>query len=341
MSQKPTIDLKTWKALYTEAVAFRDLAAWEEVGDDLVYAVHDPISGETGYCCVLGSLGTFTALCIYRGEAGLNLHRKMYSGEIDPSTSDEVIGIQDCIMCEFTDRSDLKKDDLSVIKILGLKFRGSGQWPLFRSHKPCYAPWFIGPEEAQLAILALKAGLLLFRDGEIDQTPDPKERYFTYTWDEKDQAFRTSWQKANAYKPDEEKVEVDPFTLKRVLALPKKGFSIEAGIFFMPGGIIHDKDRPYFARMVLVVEQRSGQIVGMELGGPEDGPGQFFVDSLIKIFDKVGARPEVIEVSSNVTSSVAEVLGEFGLRLEVGDQPMLTEAKESMADHFMGNGMGV
>ncbi len=101
--------------------------------DSDIFGVQNPETGEIGYCCIMGMLGEHYALALYLGTEGLEGYLKTRSGEFSP---DNVLHIQKCLMVSFEDRKFLKKQDLTTIKELNLKFRGRNEWPLFRSYLP-------------------------------------------------------------------------------------------------------------------------------------------------------------------------------------------------------------
>ncbi len=46
--------LEQWRALYAAAGAFRELAPWQWMTGDDLFAVEDPASGEVSYGTVMG-----------------------------------------------------------------------------------------------------------------------------------------------------------------------------------------------------------------------------------------------------------------------------------------------
>ena len=50
-----------------------------------------------------------------------------------------------------------EREDLGIIKRLGLKFRGENAWPKFRSYRPGFAPWFLEKSETTTLNAALSA----------------------------------------------------------------------------------------------------------------------------------------------------------------------------------------
>src|SRR5207237_8191891 len=58
------------------------------------------------------------------------------------------------VQAAFSERKYLEKEDRNLIKQVGLKFKG-GAWPMFRSYRPGYLPWFVTLDEARFLIHAL------------------------------------------------------------------------------------------------------------------------------------------------------------------------------------------
>lgn len=83
--------------------------------DDEIFGVKDPVSGEIGWCCILGANAQVYALCMYRGSEGLALYRKLRRDEIDIE-QDDVFALQNCLMAEFCDRGEVEKEDLALLK---------------------------------------------------------------------------------------------------------------------------------------------------------------------------------------------------------------------------------
>ena len=174
----PKVRLEIWKELYDAAIRFKEAAPWELLGDDEVFAVKDPGTGEIGYCTILGRLGEVFALFVYRGDEGLATYQKLQNEEIDPER-DDFFAINNALMAEFTDRSRLDKEDLRIIEALGYKFRGAKSYPIFRSHLPGYAPWFLTESEAFFLEFALRCTLDYFdlsdRDAVMIERKDPNQ----------------------------------------------------------------------------------------------------------------------------------------------------------------------
>ena len=113
--------------------------------------------GVVGFVSVMGQLGQHSAVAVYIGAKGPYgfLDLEEIDLEIDPFALFDVPQLQ----VSFEDRDILEKRDCDEIKKLGLKFRGAGNYPLFRSIGPGFLPWFITSDEARFLIYAIEQTL--------------------------------------------------------------------------------------------------------------------------------------------------------------------------------------
>jgi len=148
--------LEEWRRLYEAAIAFKEARPWEWMTEAHLFGVRNPETKEIGYGSIMGMRGEHFALAVYLGSEGLDGFWRMETlQEPDPAFLLEIPLLQ----ASFEDRRELRRQDLQVIKSLGLKFRGRKAWPLFRSYVPGYFPWFLTAEEARFLTLALQQAL--------------------------------------------------------------------------------------------------------------------------------------------------------------------------------------
>ncbi|MDO8690210.1 MAG: hypothetical protein Q7R39_09425, partial [Dehalococcoidia bacterium] len=154
MIDAPSIE--AWRDLYAAAAKFKELACWNWMSESDLFAVQDPVSGEFGYCCVMGTLGESFALAVYLGPEGLDGYMKIADSDIESDAGAlEVLMTQRCLQGMFEDRKVLSKRDLEMVKRLDLKFRGRKSWPMFRDFTPGYVPWYLPAGEAEFLTLCL------------------------------------------------------------------------------------------------------------------------------------------------------------------------------------------
>ncbi len=266
---RPSLD--EWRRLYQAASAFKEAAPWEWMSEADVFGIQDPESGQLGYASVMGMAGEHFALAVYLGSEGLEgfwrIHRE---GIRELESLLEVPQLQ----ASWEDRQELRREDLEVIKALGLKFRGRKAWPMFRSYVPGFLPWFLTAEEARFLTFALEQALdVALR---VRESPDllnplregiylvrvPTQQGEVLTW-------RDEW-----LTPPPPQTPPPPTIPKADVAaarhLPRRNILLEVELFAMPAPVREKEDpRPYFLYNLMAVEARSGYIVGTKLLTPK------------------------------------------------------------------------
>jgi hypothetical protein len=154
----PHPSLQEWHALYRAAIDFWQIQPWHWVDDTDLFGVKNPEDGEIGYCCVVGALGEFLGLVVYLGTEGLESYLKIQASE---SPEEDLLSMAKCLVASFEDRRLIQKADHEVIKRLGLKFRGTKSWPLFRSYNPGYYPWYLNQPQVGFLTHALRQAPML------------------------------------------------------------------------------------------------------------------------------------------------------------------------------------
>jgi hypothetical protein len=310
----PTLD--EWRRLYEAAVEFRDLAPWDWTAEEELFGVQDPETGEIGYCCVLGGMGEHFALALYLGSEGLDgLWRMRTAPPAELEDPLKVLAMQKCLMASFEDRGLLEKRDLDAIKALGLKFRGRGVWPHFRSYLPGYAPWFLTAPEARFLTLALRQAAdvttRLRENPDLVYMPTQRGKYLVRVPKKVGKGLR--WEDAFlAPEPFEPAAPPAPsFDARKARALaelPGTDGVLEMDFFTMPEAVVGESgERPYLPTLVLAVDRGSGMVLGFDFAGPGEA-GQALVDRLLAVIEQVRMRPQEVSVRQQEAYDALEPL---------------------------------
>jgi hypothetical protein len=343
MEKAPTIS--DWKALYEAALEFKEIEAWTWMYDSDVFGVQDPVSGEIGYCCVMGALGEMFALAVYLGSEGLESYMQVASEP--PQISAEALEtmlMQKCLMASFGSRKELTKEDRQVIKSLGLKFRGRTAWPLFRSYRPAYHPWYLTADEARFLTLALQQAREVcprFReDPTLFDLPN-EELWFVRVSEETEEGL--SWKDAwlEPALLEEEEIPTVPIDELRLARLKKAAPLMEAiwemDFFLSPSAVQEKKgERPYYPFMTMTVDHGSGFIFGTDLASPgtylEEFPERF-----LAIAERLKRQPIEVWVKKEDAYDLLEpITSRLGIELYLVDELEALEEARTALGRFMG-----
>lgn len=339
--KEPTKD--SWYTLYQAAIAFKQAAPWEWMGNDDLFAVENPDDGEIGYCSILGSGGEEYGLGMFVGEDGYDRYARLISGDVDPEDFEESMMVRGISML-FVDRDTLQKRDLDVIRSLGLRFRGRNAWPFFRSQRPGYFPWFLEEAEVLFLAAAIQQALAVageVRGGRVDLSEGESEDLLLTRF-RRGTRWREEWRKApKAHQNGEADAEsIDPVREAELHLLRDRsgapGGRWELDVFALPMPIAERSERPHFPLCFLAVEKEQGLIVGTNLTEPWLTCSQKR-EQVIQILTKAGSIPLEVRVKSDKVRRIVEPMASIlGIRLRVTSLPMLEEAKASLYEHLLG-----
>ena len=298
-------DQAIWKAFYEAAIEFRNLKPWEWMYDSDIFAVQDPDSGETNYCCIMGNAGEHFAFGLYLGQKGLESYLLLSQQPTDLPYPDQIAMAhnQHMLKVEFANRDDLSKKDLEQVKALGLKFRGKNKWILPRFFTPGSTGWLIDSQQAQILTYALQQACDVAKRFK-------KDNDLIYQYDDKT-LLRTSTTQDDVLQwndqyIDNESFNVTPFpAIKPTPALIDKALSelkqAQTALLFLhqyaPMQVMDDDGRIVFPRLALWLSNPDGMVVGQEIMMPNDGP-ETIERSFFQLIHQLGFIPAQIGFNS-------------------------------------------
>lgn len=291
-----------WQALYEAANQFYSLRPWEWMMDSEMFGVLNPETGETGYCCVMGNLGELYALGVYLGTDGLESYLMIQEGALTAEDPD-LLHYQRCLMASFEDRDALDKPDLKTIKDLKLKFRGRNSWPVFRSYRPGYFPWYLTAEEARFLTIALQQTLDIAQrlkdDSELLEPPE-EELYLVRVAEITDgkQMWKDRWLLPAPIENKSAPVTVEAVDESRLQGIKDASAAYpgtwEVDFFYAPTPIA-EEGRPYFPYLLICVDRDSHFILGFHLAQPGEHLAEF-QNKFLEVLEESRSLPKRISV---------------------------------------------
>lgn len=332
------------RKLFDLAIEIKKLKPWRWMEETDLIGIEHPDTGELGFISVMGAIGEYEALALYLGAEGLY-------GFIDlqqDTNPDSAIALRH-LQVVFSDREYLEKEDLQLIKKLNLKFRGAGDWPMFRSYRSGYLPWFITLKEGLFLIHALLQIIEVatnVRDKEKPFNPTgrvehggvlmrvPRKADSGLIWE--DQVWRIP-----KPAPEPMRAIIGDETLESLWQIPRSNVEFEIDLNLLPARIGPSNKRPGAAYMLMIADRDSGFILGSELMSAEGSLAAMYSRipaAVLNLLLRERFVPARIAVRSDKLRNVLKPLAQrLNIELRFTDElPSIDEAMLSMTAWMQG-----
>ena len=322
-----------WLALHHAFHKYCEAAPWECLANEDLVVVEDPAGRYQGYCVALGDGDMVYGLGVYLGDIGLSNFLATISDEDEPD-GQAMLERQLSLSAMLADREELEPEERKIIRDLGLRYRGRGRWPMFRSARPGYWPWFVNGDEARFLTVALdnvreiaervaRGELELYDKGNTDlvlaRVPEGC-------------GWKDEWRRlvAPVLPKADNSVDVERLRLIRE-STPAGAAAWEVTVSYMPALIRHGRgDRPYMPTLVMVAERDSNLVLACRVLGetPSTAERQEPVLELLTDQDQL---PERLVCDRNGTAELmAPIAAALGMSLFVGPTSSLDTLKEDL-----------
>ncbi len=131
---------KQWEKLYEVTCNLKALEPWKYFWDTQLIAIFLKDSEEPVFSSIMGCGGNCYGISVYEGLEGLRDFDMIASTEETGIPPDYAMLEQSSLACYFGDREEVPPDQKKIIKELGYKFRGRGEWPFYQSCMPRFVP---------------------------------------------------------------------------------------------------------------------------------------------------------------------------------------------------------
>jgi hypothetical protein len=338
---QPTIE--EWRALHEAAIRIKETAPWEWMTETDIFGLQNPETDQFGFVSVMGMMGEHYAASVYLGSEGLY---KFWDFEetghlVAPERLLEIPQLQ----LSFDNRNELNERDRKLIKQLGFKFRGQHEWPMFRSYRPGFAPWFLERDEARFlthALNQLSEVAPRFKENPSLLEPSNDDDYLMRV--PRQEGNTLVWEDRLMSAPPPEPVSIsipmDIDALGALKQLPVSKSRLEVDLFMFPSPIQEKEDRPFFPYVLLVIDAQSGMILGNEMLKPEpslEAMWGLVPMKLVQQLARARIAPKEVTVRSELLSQLLLPLAEsLGFKLKQSDVlPGMDMAKEFLFQRFI------
>jgi len=329
------------RELFDLAIQIKELKPWRWMEEIDLIGIENPETGKIGFISVMGRLGEHEAIALYLGAEGLYDFIDLHTDE--SATAHRALEIRH-LQAAFSERKYLEKEDRDLIKQLGLKFSG-GAWPMFRSYRPGYLPWFVTLNEAQFLIHALSQIIEVAKSVRDEAQPFhptgrvEKDGYLMRVARKEGSALIWEDQVWRIPRPTHESVviPIDNATLERLKLLPQTKLEMEADLILVPARIGKSGQRPLALYLFMIADRDSGFIFGNELITAEDSLTAMhsrLPNSLALMLVQAQIMPQRLLVRSKLLRTVLRSLTQaLNIELRHADElPSIDEAARCMGE---------
>ena len=315
-------DMKVWQELYQAAGEIEKHAPWTYLSNEELIRITLQ-DGTEGFFSVLGNAGELFGINFYVGEAGLISIRKMLAGAAMGVDGMESVHEQDCISLFWGDREEVSDEQYAVIRKLGLKFRGRGNWIYFQRFCSRYAPRFLSAEDTLCMLEGMKKLLLaleLYENrassrlsiGPVILAYDPEENQKELIR----LPFPDGYPLEEIGEPDSQQI----FTLKKA-ARKKSGVFMEAAVIYGSDVIKDDNGEQYYLRLALLADHDTGLMIHTSPLQPHESAGQVLTDEITEWAAEHGAPSAVVVETEIARRQLEAVCRQLKTDLRVGNLP--------------------
>jgi len=336
MTRRKSPTMNEWKSLYQAAEEFKKAEPWKWLWDQDLICVENPEDGTIGYCSIMGRNGEHYALGLYLGDNGMRgLYELIENAE--NISSNEIVHSQDCIMCSFDDREFVEKDDMKIIKELGLKYRGRNAWPVFRRYEPGYYPWVITDEECRFLTVALQQALIVAIEIKCGNVKIDAENGKTII--RRVDKTTGEWNSCNMelVVPTTSNVPMEinnDILIKKLSKLQKhRNTAIEVGNTYMPTPVRDNDERPYFPKLFIAADANAGAILKCEIYQNIDDNGATIINKLSEMFMELGLPSSIYVKNDGTAAIIGDLCYKVGVKINVKPAlPMIDELINAMSE---------
>lgn len=325
-----------WNRLFQLAKQFNELAPWNWLDDDQIFAIQNPKTGEYMYCSVMGAMGEEFGLAAFKGEIGLAYLRKMMA---TPHFEQDALYDNYSLVLSLCDRDEISPEDYELIKNEGFLFRGKKNWPMFRSLVPGYFPWKFSNDEAELFMIILERA--------IEVCTRAKEVLTIDAFGEKDVCFAQSavdkegqlvWEDAfistivKEVDDQPSNLLVSELELQKLKSKTKKfNTPLEIGTFYNPGAIQErPHDRPLFFLVMVAAERKREMIVYHDMFSPVNKE-KSIQSAFLKLIDQLEAIPREVWLTRDVFLILQPILERLKISaIQLNRLPIIANVKKGM-----------
>ena len=337
MRKEAALDM--WKTLYNLTEELKALEPWKDLGDLDFIGIQENGREEPVFVRITGQNQETKGLAMYDGTRGLGyLQQLIMAPEIGMNVEYAAFD-QEALVLYFGERIEVPEAQMPIIKELGLKFAGKGNWPFFLSFKPRYTPWTPDSKEVRLmaeTLVQLIEAVKAIREERVKVKFDEGEFCFRYF-----DVDELNWMTAPARLPmvnlQAEEIEInDEVMLRRLKNQAVNDMDLLLDFVYMGGMMVDETlDRPLNPLMFLALDDVTGLMVHMDMVHPAQNEAELALQFLLAYCEQFG-RPMGMRVRNPyVMAALKDTCEKLEIPLAQEALPKLDAVANQIMTKFM------
>lgn len=339
MRQQAT--LSEWRQLYDLGLRFKTMKPWEQFGNAEIISIRFG-EDEVGYFSISGMDGGEPWATLYIGESGLNDFMGMIMADQLDIDIDYMIKEQNCMEMNFGDRDEVTDEQYDIIKALGLKFRGNGNWLYFDLYKKGCLPILPDREKVREYTRYLEALLEAMEYYKNNQVKVDYSKLDIYEYGKNEQG---EWVGKSVPLPTfgyqyhgiDIEDELERARLKKAsknkIRKGEPGYIVEMDMFYLDETVeLPEYDTPVYPKTGVMIDYATGKVMKHYESFPQERNGGMLAAMLCELIKNYGTPHKVMVANHIMEAGVQFICEMCGIALEVCELENMEELKESMLD---------
>ncbi len=314
-------ELTEWQALYEIGLKIKALAPWEFTATSDVYTLLMPTRKLPVYLNSIheGTQESFIGIGIHSTMPDITDLYHFLMQDYDSYTN--ALAEKSGLFAVYGSRKDMFKANHDLVKELGYRFRGDGNWLQFVSFVRGMEPWQITRREVRFMTRCLKLfydALILVKTEQIIVDFNNFETLITY-YDESLKKWQHMVGSIDFPEGIEDIVEVeilDSLLIERLKQRPKTNQIIEVASFFLSTLVKENKsEQGMVPKLCLLVDHHSEMILANSLTETPDDEIRIVVDCVIDYLSENKRPKKLIVAQEDVYHYLLDLCTKVGITL--------------------------
>lgn len=329
--------LELWKELYEVTENIRILKPWNYFWDTDLIGIILRGEKEPVFCSIMGRESKCFGISAYDGIEGLRDFDMIATLDETDLPVEYVMYEQSSLTVYWGNKEEVPPDQATIIKELGLRFKGNDNWPFFLSYKNRYVPFT--PDEAEVIRLIdiFKNLFMVIRA--------VKEQRMNARFDQGEFLLRTFnsetnlWNIFPAMLPAVEKefpdISLDDeFLRKKLKKQPVLDLEISLEFFYLNIAIREDGyDRPINPLLFIALDDTNDAIITVEMLKPEDEEIDMALGFFVGFVEQNGRMRKIKARNPWIMGTLGEICEYCGIILEYDPLEKMDDIIEEIKNH--------